>query len=167
MQLGDNQLMGPGGAATAAALYTLAGLGAYLVIVSWSWRRCAVSGRGRCARGSVEAFAALILLGSSRCCCTCPSRDERMALHGPGGLLGQWLGEVVASFIGVVGAALAGATMLFVSLLLLSAIRMHEVVVVLAWGAAAGAPRDLDRAARRRTGHAGDVPREGRPRRGA
>ena len=133
MQLGDNRLMGPGGAATAAALYTLAGLGAYLVIASLMVAsvRC-FRARPLCA-GVIEGIAALMFLGSVAVLLHLPFAGRALALHGPGGLLGQWLGEVVASFIGVVGAALAGATMLFVSLLLLSAIRMHEVVVVLGW----------------------------------
>ena len=133
MQLGSNQLMGPGGAAAAAGLYTFAGLGAYLLIGGMvvASVRC-FRARPLCA-GLIEGMSVLMLLGAMAMLLHLPFAGRATTLHGPGGLVGQWLGEVAASFIGVVGAALAGATMLFVSLLLLSAIRMHEVVVILGW----------------------------------
>src|SRR5438309_11661803 len=34
MQVGNNRMMGPGGAAAAAGLYSLAGLGAYLIVAA-------------------------------------------------------------------------------------------------------------------------------------
>jgi S-DNA-T family DNA segregation ATPase FtsK/SpoIIIE len=55
--------------------------------------------------------------------------------HGPGGLYGQWLGEVSASFIGAVGAALAATTMLVVGILLVTEITLQEAMVVVAWAA--------------------------------
>ncbi len=133
MHLGSNQLMGPGGAAAAGAIYGVAGLGAYLIIAAFGVVsvRC-FRGRPFCA-GAAEGVAALLLLGAIAILLHLPFADEPVSYHGPGGLLGQWLGEIVATFIGVVGAALVGATMLFVSLLLLSAISIHEVVVILAW----------------------------------
>ena len=90
MQLGTNQMMGPGGAATAAGLYTLAGLGAYLVIAGLTVAavRCfrarpLVAGSGRGGGGAAAAGR------GRRSCCTCRSRDARRTFHGPGGLLGQ------------------------------------------------------------------------------
>jgi len=133
MQLGTNRMMGPGGAATAAGLYTLAGFGAYLLIAA------TIVVAVRCFRarplvgGFVEGTASVMLLASLAVLLHLPFAGRAMSLHGPGGLLGQWLGEVTASFIGAAGAALAAATALFVSLLLVSAIRMHEVVVVVGW----------------------------------
>ena len=133
MHFGTNRLMGPGGAATAAGLYTLAGLGAYLVIAGLvvASVRC-FRARPLCA-GVVEAGAVLMLLAAVAVLLHLPFAGRDTTLNGPGGLLGQWLGEISASFIGVVGAALAGATMLFVSLMLLSAIRLHEVATILGW----------------------------------
>jgi DNA segregation ATPase FtsK/SpoIIIE, S-DNA-T family len=133
MHLGDNRLMGPGGAAAAAAIYATSGLGAYLVIAALAVVavRC-FRARPLCT-GPMEAIAVLLLLGAVGILLHLPFEDRAVSFHGPGGLLGQWLGEIAATFIGVVGAALAGATMLFVSLLLLSAIRIHEVVRVLGW----------------------------------
>ncbi len=133
LHFGTNRLMGPGGAATAAGLYSLAGLGAYLVIAGLvvASVRC-FRARPLCA-GVVEAGAVLMLLAAVAVLLHLPFAGRATTLNGPGGLLGQWLGEISASFIGVVGAALAGATMLFVSLLLLSAIRLHEVATILGW----------------------------------
>ena len=67
------------------------------------WRWCCSLARGR------DAAAPAV-------------RGQPATLHGPGGLLGQWMGEVAASFIGVVGAALAATTMLVVALLLVTRI---------------------------------------------
>jgi S-DNA-T family DNA segregation ATPase FtsK/SpoIIIE len=133
MQLGSNQMMGPGGAATAAGLYTLAGLGAYLVIAGLTVAAVRCFRARRLVAGLGEATAVLMLLGAVAILLHLPFAGRTSTFHGPGGLLGQYLGEVAATFIGVVGAALAGATMLFVSLLLLSAIRIHEVISVLGW----------------------------------
>jgi S-DNA-T family DNA segregation ATPase FtsK/SpoIIIE len=133
MQLGNNRMMGPGGAAAATAFYTLTGMGAYLLIAAM------LVAAVRCFRarplvaGLIEGAAGAMLLGSLAVLLHLPFAGGPLTMHGPGGLLGQWLGEVAASFIGAAGAALAAATMLIVSLLLLSAIRMHEVVVVLGW----------------------------------
>ena len=135
MQLGSNNMMGPGGAATAAGLYTLAGLGAYLLIAGLTVAAVRCFRARRLVAGPGEAAAVLLLLGAMAILLHLPFAGRTTTFHGPGGLLGQYLGEVAASFIGVVGAALAGATMLFVSLLLLSAIRIHEVIVVLRWAA--------------------------------
>jgi hypothetical protein len=135
MQLGSNNMMGPGGAATAAGLYTLAGLGAYLLIAGLTVAAVRCVRARRLVAGLGEAAAVLLLLGAVAILLHLPFAGSMTTFHGPGGLLGQYLGEVAASFIGVVGAALAGATMLFVSLLLLSAIRIHEVIVVLRWTA--------------------------------
>jgi len=133
MQLGSNEMMGPGGAATAAGLYTLAGLGAYLLIAGLTVAAVRCFRARRLVAGVGEAAAIVMLLGAVAILLHLPFAGRATTFHGPGGLLGQYLGEVAASFIGVVGAALAGATMLFVSLLLLSAIRLHEVITVLGW----------------------------------
>src|SRR5450432_4110958 len=133
MQLGAHQTMGPGGAATAAALYGLAGMAGYLFIAGLlvASVRCF---RGRpFVDGVLEGMGALTLLVATAVLLHLPFTGAAMAQHGPGGLLGQWMGELTASFIGVVGAALAASTALVVSLLLVTEIRVQEVVVVLAW----------------------------------
>jgi S-DNA-T family DNA segregation ATPase FtsK/SpoIIIE len=133
MQLGAHQTMGPGGAATAAALYGLAGMAGYLFIAGLlvASVRCF---RGRAfVDGFFEGLGALTLLVASAVLLHLPFTGTETAQHGPGGLLGQWMGEVAASFIGVVGAALAATTALVVALLLVTEIRMQEVTIVLGW----------------------------------
>src|SRR5450432_364289 len=133
MQLGAHQTMGPGGAATAAALYGLAGMAGYLFIAGLlvASVRCF---RGRAFVGGVfDGLGAVTLLVASAVLLHLPFTGTETAQLGPGGLLGQWMGEVAASFIGVVGAALAATTALVVALLLVTEIRMQEVTVVLGW----------------------------------
>jgi len=133
MQVGGDPLMGPGGGAIAAGLYTLVGLGAYLLIAAMliASVRCF---RARPLIDSVrEGVGAFLLLGSIAVLLHLPFADSVVSHHGPGGLWGQWLGEVTASFIGAVGAALVATTMLVVGILLVTEISTREVAVVLAW----------------------------------
>ncbi|HVX94252.1 MAG TPA: DNA translocase FtsK 4TM domain-containing protein [Polyangia bacterium] len=133
MQLGARQMMGPGGAATASGLYGLAGLAGYLFIAGLLVMAV------RCFRGKsfvdgpLEAIGAIMLLVAAAVLLHLPFTGVVTAQHGPGGLLGQWMGEVAASFIGIVGAALAATTGLVVALLLVTEIQLQEVAVVLAW----------------------------------
>src|SRR5450432_3982945 len=133
MQVGGDPLMGPGGGAIAAGLYTLVGLCAYLLIAAM------LIAAVRCFRarplvdGVREGAGALLLLGSVAVLLHLPFADSVVSHHGPGGLWGQWLGEVAASFIGAVGAALMATTMLVVGILLVTEISMHEVAIVLGW----------------------------------
>jgi S-DNA-T family DNA segregation ATPase FtsK/SpoIIIE len=62
-----------------------------------------------------------------------PFAEGHVLLRGPGGLLGQYAGQFVASFIGPVGAALAATTLLCTSIILLTDIRVAEVLDSLAW----------------------------------
>src|SRR5450432_1936163 len=133
MQVGGDPLMGPGGGAIAAGLYTLVGLCAYLLIAAM------LIAAVRCFRarplvdGVREGAGALLLLGSVAVLLHLPFADSVVSHHGPGGLGGQWLGEVAASFIGAVGAALMATTMFVVGILLATEISMHEVAIVLGW----------------------------------
>jgi S-DNA-T family DNA segregation ATPase FtsK/SpoIIIE len=78
-------------------------------------------------------LGAVILIVATAVLLHLPFTGVPTAQHGPGGLLGQWMGEVTASFVGVVGAALAATTALVVALLLVTDIRLQEVTVVLGW----------------------------------
>jgi S-DNA-T family DNA segregation ATPase FtsK/SpoIIIE len=135
MQAGGDPLMGPGGGAIASGLYTLVGLGAYLLIAAM------LVAAVRCFRarplvdGVREGAGAFLLLGSVAVLLHLPFADSVVSHHGPGGLWGQWLGEVAASFIGAVGAALVATTMLVVGILLVTEISMREVAIVLGWAA--------------------------------
>jgi S-DNA-T family DNA segregation ATPase FtsK/SpoIIIE len=133
MQAGNSQLMGPGGASAAAAIYSLSGVASYLLIGAClvvSVRLC----RGRSlVAGLFEPVGFLALLSAVAVLCHLPFADERVMLRGPGGLLGQYLGQILASFIGGVGAALAATTLLATAILLLTDIRVAEVLESLAW----------------------------------
>jgi S-DNA-T family DNA segregation ATPase FtsK/SpoIIIE len=83
--------------------------------------------------GLAEILGAFGVLFSGTVLMHLPFAREAVTLRGPGGLLGQWLGEITASFIGGVGAALAAATLLAVSLLLVTDIRVSEVMAVTSW----------------------------------
>jgi S-DNA-T family DNA segregation ATPase FtsK/SpoIIIE len=133
MQAGNGRLMGPGGAAAAAAIYSFSGVASYLLIgasLVIAIRLC----RGKSVFGGlVEALGFLSLAISVAVLCHLPFADGKVLLRGPGGLLGQYLGQILASFIGGAGAALAATTMLSTAILLLTDIRVSEVLDSLSW----------------------------------
>jgi S-DNA-T family DNA segregation ATPase FtsK/SpoIIIE len=135
MQLGGDPLLGPGGDAIASGLYGLVGLGAYLLVAGL------LVTAFRCFRdrplvdGLREGGGALMLFMSIATLLYLPFAGGEVRQHGPGGLVGQWLGELSAGFIGAVGAGLAATTGLVVALLLVTEISMREVTVVAAWAA--------------------------------
>ncbi|HSZ81889.1 MAG TPA: DNA translocase FtsK 4TM domain-containing protein, partial [Polyangia bacterium] len=133
MQIGGHQMMGPGGTATASGLYGLVGVAAYLFIAGLLVMAVRCFRGRRFVDGAREALGGVIMLASAAVLLHLPFTGVEVTQHGPGGLLGQWMGEVSASFIGVVGAALAASTTLVVSLLLVTEISTHEVAVVLGW----------------------------------
>ncbi|HEY4188672.1 MAG TPA: DNA translocase FtsK 4TM domain-containing protein [Polyangia bacterium] len=133
MHAGRTGMMGPGGAATASGLYGLFGMGAYLLIVA-VLAVALRSFRGRSlVSGVTEGIGCLFLMSAVTVLLHLPFAGRSHTLRGPGGLMGEWLGELTAGFIGPIGAALAATAMLFVTLLLVTDIRMSEVVVVLSW----------------------------------
>jgi len=152
MQSGNQQLMGPGGASAAIAIYSLSGVASYVLIGAClvvAVRLC----RGRpWIDGLLEPVGFLSLLAAVAVLCHLPFADERVTLRGPGGLIGHYLGQIAAGFIGGVGAALAAATLLATSIILLTDIRVSEVLDCLAWAgrragrAAAWAGRHVGRA---------------------
>ena len=131
--VGDNRMMGWGGEAIAGALYAAAGLAAYLVVAGMLVAAVRAF-RGRpMVDGVREAGGTLLLLGSVAILLYLPFADSGFASHGPGGLIGEWLGGISAGFIGSVGAALGATTTMVVALLLVTEVSTREVAVVLAW----------------------------------
>jgi S-DNA-T family DNA segregation ATPase FtsK/SpoIIIE len=130
---GGNPMMGPGGEAIAAAFYALAGVASYLIVAGMlvAAVRC-FRGR-RLIEGAREAGGTMLLLGSVAILLHLPFADSGFSSHGPGGLLGEWLGGIAAGFIGSVGGALAATTTLIVAMLLITDVSTREVAVVLAW----------------------------------
>src|SRR5262245_45468055 len=94
MHADGNPLMGPGGAAVASGLYTLLGVGAYLLVAGLlvAAVRCF---RGRpLVDGFREGMGTLLLMAAVAMLLYLPFVDAEVILHGPGGLLGEWLGEL-------------------------------------------------------------------------
>jgi DNA segregation ATPase FtsK/SpoIIIE, S-DNA-T family len=133
MQAGNNLLMGPGGASAAAAIYSLGGVASYLLITASLVIAVRLCRGRRIVDGVIEALGFLALLFSVAVLCHLPFADDRVLLHGPGGLLGQYLGQILATFVGGVGAALCATTLLATAILLLTDIRVSEVLDSLAW----------------------------------
>jgi S-DNA-T family DNA segregation ATPase FtsK/SpoIIIE len=133
MQVGGDPIMGPGGGAVAVGLYTLFGVGAYLFIAAMLLASVRCFRSRRLVDGFREGAGAFLLMGSVAVLLHLPFADSVVTHHGPGGLWGQWLGELTAGFIGAVGAALAATTTLVVGILLVTEISMREVAVVLTW----------------------------------
>ena len=133
MQSGNTRIMGPGGAAAAAGIYAISGIASYLFIGAClvvSVRLC----RGKpIIDGLLEPIGFLSLVSSVAVLCHLPFADGQVLLRGPGGLLGQYVGQTAASFIGPVGAALAATTLLCAAIILLTDIRVAEVIASLAW----------------------------------
>jgi S-DNA-T family DNA segregation ATPase FtsK/SpoIIIE len=135
LHVGGEPIMGPAGGAIASGLYSLLGLGAYLFIAAMGVVAVRCFRARRLVEGLREGGGALLLLGAVAVLLYLPFADSDLGHHGPGGLFGQWLGEVAASFIGAVGAALAATTMLVVGILLVTEISLQEAMVVVAWAA--------------------------------
>jgi hypothetical protein len=129
---GSGTMMGPGGRATASGLYTLAGVGAYLLVgvllivavrvfrgLAWHRSFNELSGIVGFLAGSTVllhlAFAGL------------------PQLPGPGGVMGRWLSDLGVSFIGTVGAALVASVLLVVSSMVLTSLSVGEVSAVGVW----------------------------------
>jgi len=129
----NDRMMGPGGEAIAAALYAVAGWAAHLVVAGMLIAAVRCFRGHRLVDGAREAGGALLLLGSVAILLYLPFDDGDFASHGPGGLLGEWLGGISAGLIGSVGAALAATTTLVVSFLLITEVSTREVAIVLAW----------------------------------
>jgi len=135
MQAGHSHMMGPGGAAAAAGLYSVAGLCAYPLVVAGlllAVRMC----RGRRLIADFVGWTGfLAFLCGAAVLMHLPFAGGAVTLRGPGGLLGKWLAESAAGVIGGVGTALAAGTLLSISLILLTHVRVSEVFAVLAWAA--------------------------------
>jgi S-DNA-T family DNA segregation ATPase FtsK/SpoIIIE len=144
MHAGSGTMMGPGGRATARGLYAFAGVGAYFMVGALLVVAVRVF-RGRpLTRNFGEVIGVTGLLGAGSIMLHLPfAPDPEIAgeavaltagedlLHGPGGMLGEWLGQILASFVGTVGAVMAASLVLLISVLILTNISVGEVSEVL------------------------------------
>ena len=127
--------MGPGGAAAATGLYSLTGLCAYPLVAGVLLLAVRMCRARRLINDVVGVLGFLALLCSAATLLHLSLIGAPVTLRGPGGLLGQWLAEGAASVVGGVGAALAAATLLSISLILLTHVRVGEVFSALSWAA--------------------------------
>ncbi|MGC9984592.1 MAG: DNA translocase FtsK 4TM domain-containing protein [Polyangia bacterium] len=135
MQAGHGRLMGPGGAAAATGLYSLTGLCAYPLVAGILLLAVRMCRARRLIEDVAGALGFMALLCSVAVLLHLPFAGEPVTLRGPGGLLGQWLAEGAGSVVGGVGAAMAAATLLSISLILLTHVSVGEVFTALAWAA--------------------------------
>jgi S-DNA-T family DNA segregation ATPase FtsK/SpoIIIE len=128
LQLGHGTLMGPCGAVIGTAIYALVGVGAYLLAFAagaaavycltgrelnvWSWRTL-----WRALGLVAGAMLVHLLLG-------------RFRLRGfpPGGLVGEYAAELVASMVGRIGAGLVGVTWLAAAVVLSTSVSLRGAV---------------------------------------
>jgi len=124
MEAGRSRLMGPGGAAAATGLYSLTGLCAYPLVAGVLLVAVRMCRARRLIKDVGGVLGFLALLCSTAVLLHLPFAGEPVTLRGPGGLFGQWLAENAASVVGGLGTALAAATLLSVSLILLTHVRV-------------------------------------------
>jgi S-DNA-T family DNA segregation ATPase FtsK/SpoIIIE len=132
LQIGHGTLMGPCGATVGLAVYALVGVGSYLVAFGLGLVavRC-LTGRplGIASVASVASavgtlsLAVLLHLALGR---------FRLRGYGPGGLVGEYGTELLASLVGRVGAALFGVMGLAIATVLATPISMKQVVPIVA-----------------------------------
>src|SRR5687767_11549159 len=130
---GSGTMMGPGGRATAAGLYALAGLGAYLLVAALLVIAVRVF-RGLAWHSSFGEVCGIVgFLAGSTVLLHLAFAGLSARLAGPGGFMGKWLGDVAAAFVGTVGAGLAASVVLVISSMVLTSISLAEASGVAAW----------------------------------
>ncbi len=133
MQVGGDPMMGPGGTAVASGFYGLFGLAGYLVMAAMVIEAVRCFRGRRLVEGFGEAAGTTMLICGISVLLALPFAGDDVAGHGPGGLFGQWLGELLSGVIGAVGAGMASTTMLLVGVLLVTDISLSQAMTVLAW----------------------------------
>jgi DNA segregation ATPase FtsK/SpoIIIE, S-DNA-T family len=147
LQLGTGDLMGPFGRTAAGVAYGLAGVCSYVLAAGLAvlavrllMERLPVVVMTELAGvglGLVSLTTLLHLIGS----------DYRVAGHGPGGLLGEHVAEVLRAVISTAGTALVAVVGLVCAVVVATPLRMRTVLSVIAragttaWAAIAGAGR--------------------------
>jgi hypothetical protein len=133
MQAGRAHLMGPGGAWTARGLYSLLGLPAYWMVLGELLLAVRMCRARPLINEYVNVAGFFALLASSTVLLYLPFAGQPVYFNGPGGFAGQFMADGMAGVVGSVGTALIGVTVLCTSLLLLTHVRVSEVIAVLAW----------------------------------
>src|ERR1700760_2113443 len=113
---GSGTLMGPCGATVGLGVYALCGIGSYLVAfgLGFAALRCL---QGQPVRVKSVAFWAALSGGvSAAILLHLALGTHRLRGHSPGGIVGEYGAELLASFVGRVGAVLFGLVLLAVAL---------------------------------------------------
>jgi S-DNA-T family DNA segregation ATPase FtsK/SpoIIIE len=142
MHAGSGTMMGPGGHATASGLYALAGVASYFMVAALLVVAVRVF-RGRSMTrnlGEIIGVTGLFSAGTILLHLPFAPPADRAAdvaaaaaisgeelLHGPGGMVGEWLGGLLASFVGTVGAVMVASLVALIAVLILTNISVGEV----------------------------------------
>ena len=138
-QFGKGNLMGPVGAAVALAIYALLGVGAYLAVwgIGYVALRCLTGGSLRprwttvlAGVVGVEGIVMILHLVAA---------GYRMHGHAPGGLVGEYTGELLVSLIGKVGTAIFATVAMLCAVVLMTPLSLRgvaQLIVVMAKAAA-------------------------------
>jgi len=130
LQVGHGTLMGPCGATVGLAVYALVGVGSYLV--AFGLGLVAV----RCLTGRPLGLASVASLASALGTLSLAVLLHlalgrlRLRGYGPGGLLGEYGAELLASLVGRAGAALFGVMGLAIATVLATPVSMKQVVPI-------------------------------------
>jgi S-DNA-T family DNA segregation ATPase FtsK/SpoIIIE len=133
LHAGSGTMMGPGGRATATGLYTLAGAGAYLLVGALLVVAVRVFRGLAWHRSLGELLGICGFIGGSTVLLHLAFGGASGTLHGPGGFLGHWLGDLTTGFIGTVGAALVASSLLMMSLTVLTGVSLGEATGLGVW----------------------------------
>jgi DNA segregation ATPase FtsK/SpoIIIE, S-DNA-T family len=118
LQLGSGRLMGPCGATVGLGVYALVGVGAYLVAFGLGFAAL------RCLQGQPVRWKSIALWSaiggglSAAVLLHLTLGSYRLHGHAPGGMVGEYGAELLASLVGRVGAFLVGLVALAASLVL-------------------------------------------------
>ena len=150
---GVRNLIGPVGAHVANLLFRLIGLGAFLACSTFFYfgglllagRRTTFTGGGVLAYGLTVVFACVI--------CHLFLAGFLPFAHAPGGLVGEWVGEILRSLFATTGTIIIAAAAMSASLLTLSGMKIADAAQLpyrgVRWAA--------DKLERRRRGQADDA----------
>ena len=138
LHAGSGTMMGPGGRAMASGLYNFAGVGGYLLVAVLLVVAVRVFRGLAWHRSFSELFGIAGFMAGSTVLLHLAFSGLTGAMYGPGGFLGQWLGDLGAGFVGSVGAGLVGSVILVVSLMVLTSFSIAEATGAGLWVARQG-----------------------------
>ncbi len=128
LQIGDGHLMGPFGRSIAATVYALGGMCSYLVAAGLVVIALRLLTDREPVVARSELLGAAIGLTSLATLAHLAGHSYRVAGYGPGGILGEHVGEILRAVISTAGTALVGVMGLVVAAVVSTPLRMSQVV---------------------------------------